>query len=232
MIKRDQVPNPVPVTDLASLPWVLTRRFRSGTGELDVPGIIMNNHRSRHITVHAIAFGTVATLAFMGGTRHSKIRSNIDFEQHILAADRSQQDPNIITELMDDGTRILWIRDTSGRTLNQYNFASDGTLSLRAIYRIDASGSPLTCNIIDGQKTELFKVRYGYRKSDGMLVEEQIFDSRLKRLDGEGRELPVRRIFHVVDTATGKPKRELIDLVSIDFPQDLYEGFSNPFRSR
>ncbi len=189
----------------------------------------MKTHHTKTLAV-CLSSAVVLLLTFLGGTKFAEIRPPSEREAPIATSNDTAGDSDIITELKDDGTRIVWIRAVDGRILNQYKFDSDGTLALRATYRIDASGSPLTCKITDGQKTELFKVSYGYRKSDGMLVEERIFDSRLKRLNDQGSELPVRRILHVEDTADGEPKRELIELVTIDFPQELEGGFSNPFQ--
>lgn len=190
----------------------------------------MKIENPKKIAILSVSFAGVALLSFVGGTKLSESRQSSREVAPASTSSDSLQDSDIITELKDDGVRILWIRTAGGRLLNQYKFDSDGALALRAIYRIDASGSPLTCKIIDGQKTEIFKVSYGYRKSDGMLVEERIFDSRLKRLDEQGRELPVRRILHVRDTDSGESKRELIELVSLDFPQEFESGFSNPFQ--
>ena len=48
---------------------------------------------------------------------------------------------------------------------------------------MDPHGNPTGCKIYDGQKNEMYKTSYGYRKSDGQLVEERMFDSRVKRID-------------------------------------------------
>ena len=45
------------------------------------------------------------------------------------------------------------------------------------IYPMDSNGNPIGCKISDGQNSLLFKVA-GYRKSDGQLVEERMFDAR------------------------------------------------------
>ena len=62
------------------------------------------------------------------------------------------------------------------------------------VYRMDEQGNPRSCKIYDGQQQELYKVRYGYDKQWGRLVEEQMFDSRVKRIDpNTGEEMPVRQ---------------------------------------
>ena len=73
------------------------------------------------------------------------------------------------------------------------------------VYRMDEKGNALGAKIFDGKKEELFKVSYGYRKSDGVLVEERMFDSRNRRISPEdGTELPVWRFIHTRDD-NGKP---------------------------
>ena len=177
-----------------------------------------------------IAFAGVAILSFVGGTKLSSVRPHSEAVASPSPNKYALMDSDVISELKDGGVRIVSIRAAGGRSLNQYIFDSDGTLFLRAAYRIDASGLPLTCKITDAQKTEIFKVRYGYRRSDGMLVEERIFDSRNKRVGDEGEELPLRRILHVVDAVSGESTREMIELVASDFPRELEGGFRNPFQ--
>ena len=99
---------------------------------------------------------------------------------------------------------------------------------------MDAHGNPMNCKIYDGQKTEMFKSRYGYRKSDGLLVEEQMFDSRVKRVDpNTGEEMPVRRFIYIYD-ALGKRSAPIsITLTPGKTAEEVYGGPSaleaNPF---
>ena len=68
------------------------------------------------------------------------------------------------------------------------------------VYRMDSNGNPIGCRISDGANNLLFKVSYGYRKSDGQLVEERMFDARVRRRDpNTGKEMPVQRICYVYD---------------------------------
>jgi len=100
----------------------------------------------------------------------------------------------MIATLQRDGTRVVWLQRADSLTLNKYSFDSDGALAFIVIYRIDPHGNPLNCRIYDKYQTELFKGSYGYRKSNGELVEERFFDSRTKHLSPSGDEIPVRRI--------------------------------------
>jgi hypothetical protein len=102
---------------------------------------------------------------------------------------------------------------------------------------MDGNGNTLSCKIYDGSKTELYKVRYGYRKSDGQLVEEQMFDSRVKRINpATGQEMPVRRFIYTYD-ANGKRSAPIsITLTPGKRAEDLYKGAgpsaleANPFQ--
>ncbi len=202
------------------------------------------------VVILFLCIAGIALLSFIGGTKFPESQQSVQNKAPtsptvdapeaappaVDAPDTAPQindapkDSDIITELRDDGTRILWIRAKDGFILTQYKFDSSGALTQSISYRIDPSGSPRTCKVFDAQKTELFKVSYGYRKSDGMLVEERVIDSRIKRLNDDGSEKPVRRILHVLDSENGESKREMIKLVEIDLPQELEGGFRNPFQ--
>lgn len=112
--------------------------------------------------------------------------------------------PNVRVTRHDDGGRTLFIRTPDKLTLTKKTFTADGVLCMVTIYRMDANGNPLGCKILDGQKSELFKVSYGYHKEDGRLMEERMFDSRVKRIDPkDGKEMPVHRFIYTYD-AQGK----------------------------
>jgi len=101
------------------------------------------------------------------------------------------------------GSKTIFTRSPDHRTLTKRTFTEAGALFLLTIYRMDEHGNPTGCKIYDGKNTEMFKTSYGYRKSDGQLVEERMFDSRVKRIDPEGNEMPVRRFLYTYD-ALGK----------------------------
>lgn len=112
--------------------------------------------------------------------------------------------PNVRVMRHEDGSRTMFLRSPDNRTMTKKTFTANGALTLLTVYRMDSNGNPLGCKIMDGNKNELFKVSYGYRKSDGMLVEERMFDARVRRLNPEnGAELPVQRVIYLYD-AQGK----------------------------
>ena len=100
----------------------------------------------------------------------------------------------------EDGSRTIFNRTPDNRTLTKKKFSANGVLVMLTIYRMDANGNPIGCKIYDGQRQLLFKVSYGYRKTDGQLVEERMFDARVTRRDpNTGKEMPVQRICYVYD---------------------------------
>ncbi len=129
----------------------------------------------------------------------------ISFNLVITACGESEgfdvvEGPNVRVMRHDDGSKSIFSRSSDARNLTKKTYDVKGRLFLVTIYRMDAQGNPLNCKVYDGQKTEMFKSSYGYRKSDGQLVEEQMFDSRVKRIDPHTRkEMPVRRFIYTYD---------------------------------
>lgn len=104
---------------------------------------------------------------------------------------------------MEDGTRAYFVRSPDNRTLTKTT-KLNGTVTMVTIYKMDANGNPLGCKIRDGQNQELFKVSYGYHRVTGLLVEELMYDSRVKRINKDtGKEMPVQRLVYLYD-AEGK----------------------------
>lgn len=142
--------------------------------------------------------------------------------------------PNVRVMRHDDGSRTVFTRSPDSRTLTKKTYTGNGALFLVTIYRMDAHGNPMNCKIYDGQRTEMFKSRYGYRKSDGLLVEEQMFDSRVKRLDpNTGEEMPVRRFIYTYDALGNRSAPISITLTPGKTAEEVYGAPSaldvNPF---
>lgn len=110
--------------------------------------------------------------------------------------------PNVRVMRQDDGSKTVFERSPDNKTLTTRNLSPRGDLQLRTVYRMDANTNPISCKIYDGLNTELYKVSYGYRRSDGQLVAEQMFDSRVKRLDPQNpnKEMPVRYLVYTYDS--------------------------------
>ena len=108
--------------------------------------------------------------------------------------------PNVRVMRHDDGSRTLFTRAPDNRSLTKKKMNANGVLVMMTNYRMDSNSNPVSCKIYDGANNLLFKVSYGYRKSDGQLVEERMFDARNKRLDpNTGTEMPVQRVCYVYD---------------------------------
>jgi hypothetical protein len=108
--------------------------------------------------------------------------------------------PNVRVMRHDDGSRTLFTRAPDNRSLTKKKFNANGVLVMMTNYRMDSNSNPVSCKIYDGANNLLYKVSYGYRKSDGQLVEERMFDARTKRQDpNTGVEMPVQRVCYVYD---------------------------------
>ena len=131
-------------------------------------------------------------------------------------------DPNMIATMQTDGTRIVWLQEADRRTLHKYSFNLDGSLAFTVVYRLDPDGNPLNSRIFDKYQAEIFKGSYGYKKSDGQLVEERFFDSRTKHLTSTGDVIPVCRFIFRYDS-----HGEALE-THVDFPLAPQFGFVEP----
>jgi hypothetical protein len=112
----------------------------------------------------------------------------------------SIEGPNVRKMRHEDGSNSVFIRSADSKTLTKKTHSANGLLTMTTIYKMDSSGNPRGCKISDGQNQELFKVSYGYHKVTGQLVEELMFDSRVKRLNKDtGKEQPVQQIAYLYD---------------------------------
>jgi len=131
--------------------------------------------------------------------------------------------PNVRVMRHDDGSRTIFTRSPDSRTLTKRTYTGNGALYLITIYRMDAHGNPTGCKIYDGKKNEMFKTSYGYRKSDGKLVEERMFDSRVKRINPDtGDEMPVRRFLYTYDALGNRSAPIAITLIPGQTAEDVY----------
>ncbi len=128
-----------------------------------------------------------------------------------LAGDFDAVDgPNVRVMRHEDGARTIFTRTPDNRTLTKKKFSPNGVLDMMTVYRMDANANPIGCKIFDGHSDLMFKVSYGYRKSDGQLVEERMFDARVVRKDpNTGKEMPIQRICYVYD-AQGKRSAPIV----------------------
>lgn len=99
-----------------------------------------------------------------------------------------------------DGSTSELTRSPDRKTITKKTRSGNGVLTMTTTYKMDDNANPLGCKIRDGQNNELFKVSYGYHKVTGLLVEELMFDSRVKRLNKDtGKEMPIQRLAYIYD---------------------------------
>ncbi|MES2657216.1 MAG: hypothetical protein V4689_01295 [Verrucomicrobiota bacterium] len=112
--------------------------------------------------------------------------------------------PNVRFMRHEDGSKSVFIRSPDNKTLTKKTFSPNGVLTMLTTYKMDANANPLGCKIRDGLNQELFKVSYGYHRVTGLLVEELMFDARVKRINpNTGKEMPVQVLKYIYD-AEGK----------------------------
>jgi hypothetical protein len=144
--------------------------------------------------------------------------------------------PNVRVMRHEDGSTTQFTRSPDNRTLTKRKKSSNGVLTMLTVYRMDSNGNPLSCKISDGQNNLMFKVSYGYRKSDGQLVEERMFDARVVRKDpNTGKEMPVQRILYVYDAQGNRSAPIIINLLPGKYYEDVFGEKSsapevNPFK--
>jgi hypothetical protein len=118
--------------------------------------------------------------------------------------------PNVRYMRQQDGSRSVFIRSPDNRRLTKKTYSPNGVLTMLTTYKMDANGNPLGCRIQDGKGVEMFKVSYGYHRVTGLLVEEVMFDSKVKRTSPDnGREMPVQVVKYIYD-AEGKRSAPII----------------------
>ena len=126
-----------------------------------------------------------------------------------------------------DGSRTVFERGNDERTLVKTTYTADGNISVKTIYRLDANGNPLKCDIYDGLGTKIYKTQFGYSKRPGptfgKLVQELLYDTRVKRyFPGTRNEMPVH-MFQYRYKPDGSPERPVgITLVEGDYAEDIF----------
>jgi hypothetical protein len=151
-------------------------------------------------------------------------------------------DSNKIENLQADGTRIVWIQEADKNSpnridLRKYTYSADGSLTSLAVYLLDSNGNPLKCDIYDDQKNRLYYGDYGYRKSDGKLVQERFFNGHASRVhSASGSGEAVRMFLFDYDAKGNRLKQAVDEKADLLASQDSLKGFpkecfENPFGS-
>jgi hypothetical protein len=143
--------------------------------------------------------------------------------------------PNVRVTRHEDGGRTVFTRSPDQRTLTKRTFGANRNLTMVTVYRMDENGNPLSCKIFDGLRQELYKASYGYHRENGLLIEERMFDARVKRIDPQtGREMPVRRFIYTYDAQGNRNHPIAINLLDGKNAEDVFRVApsaleSNPF---
>jgi hypothetical protein len=147
--------------------------------------------------------------------------------------------PNVRIMRHEDGSRTEFRRSPDDRTLTKKTTGNNGYVKLVTVYRMDNNGNPRGCQIFDGKSNLLYKVSYGYHKTTGQLVAEDMFDARVKILDERtGREMPVRRMYYTYDAQGNRSKAQAFVNIKGKLAEDVYGKKTkttypdeNPFRA-
>ncbi len=145
--------------------------------------------------------------------------------------------PNVRVMRQEDGSRSIFIRSPDSRTLTKKTFSPNGVITMLTVYKMDANQNPLGCKISDGQGNELYKVSYGYHKTTGLLVQEKMFDSRVRRINpANGAEMPVQLVVYLYDGEGKRSAPIVYNLLPGKKMEDVFgvktsELKVNPFKS-
>lgn len=112
-----------------------------------------------------------------------------------------------------DGSYVVFERTPDDQKLIKTTRDVNDVIKMRAIYYRNPKGFLTLGRIYDGQGKQLYRVRYGYDKTTGLLVAEDMFDDRVKfhfpdKVDAKGNlvEMPVRRIYYFYDADGNQSK--------------------------
>ena len=109
--------------------------------------------------------------------------------------------PNIRVKTDTKGIKNVFTRSGDKKTVTKCSYTEDGSLVSVSVYKLDDSGRIVGCNIFDSHKVHLYRVDYGYRKQDGQLVVERMWDCRDQRdfRNLYDRETPVQEVDYFID---------------------------------
>ena len=138
----------------------------------------------------------------------------------------SQDDFNVQTASSrmvkhEDGSRSYFEKTGDGKGMKKTTYNIHNVLVSVTLYKRGPFGELRSCLIFDGQKNELFFVRYGY-DGNANLREEQMFDSKSKEL--------VRRFLYTYDDMGNRSKPVCITLVKST--KDIETHAVPPLRKR
>jgi len=147
---------------------------------------------------------------------------SMSFASPLHAQQKADKDVRIMRN--EDGSFTEFRRSSDERVIerrtygNRQGGAGDRVLRMSIIYRKDKNGKLRSGKIHDGTGKVLYRVVYGYHRTSGKLVAEDMFDARVKRGDAiidpntnkpVFKEKPVRCLRHRYD-AQGRQLKPIV----------------------
>lgn len=114
-----------------------------------------------------------------------------------------------------DGSITEFSRNPQNTVLEKRTYIEkangEKVLRNRTLYRRDKWGNLRSGQIFDGQRIQLFRIVYGYEKSTGRLIAENMYDARVKRTNAQdpSKEQPLRALRYSYD-AQGRRSQPMI----------------------
>ena len=126
-----------------------------------------------------------------GCDRTNPSASEAEKEAELVKKAEENHDPTVRSVVREDGGRDIYKLSAQGVVVTKRSLDAEGEMRYVIICHHDKEGNPLDSKGYDQEKNLLFKVSYGYRKSDGQLVEKRVFDTSSKE--------PVLRLMYTED---------------------------------
>lgn len=110
-----------------------------------------------------------------------------------------------------DGT-ITELEQLDKRTIERRTRAEQkggngvGIISARTIYTKDDNSVLRQAIIYDGAGNTLFKIRYGYHRTNGRLICEELYDAQAQRVNEKGQVIPLQRLYYKYDPHGNRSK--------------------------
>ncbi len=186
------------------------------------------NYTLHIISSALLSFGVLCTTAVAQQKSVSKGK--------LVRIIRNQDDT--ISEFSQTGDDRVLVKQTLQEQINGAR-----NLLSRTVYRKDADLNLRSAKIYDSRGATLFRVIYGYHKETGLLVAENMYDTRVKRVDANGKEIAIRAVRYTYDAhgnrsrpviftaLPGKTAEELFQKAPGSVDQDgVTYPFENPFQ--
>jgi len=129
--------------------------------------------------------------------------------------------PDIRVKIDTNERKCVFTRSGDRKMVTKNTYSKEGALLSVSVYKLNENGKIAACHIYDSHKTQLYKVGYGYRKQDGKLVMERMWDCRAQRdyRNLYDRETPVQEVDYF-DDASGNAS---IPVIICNLDSNIFE---------